>query len=112
MGRNPNSMSFSEAKSPPGPAPYHNDRRFVRYIAVFGEGESLFFGQFVDEHPYFQIDENGALACVDASFQNAYCLDGSYVQPFFPADVLLDAVIACRLLRQKPYSCIISSICF
>ena len=79
---------------------HDDDGRFPLHVAVFSMCKSFFFGHFVDEHPYFQVDEDGSLACVDASFQYAYRLDGPCVQPLLPADVLLDVVIACCLFGQ------------
>ena len=48
-----------------------------------------------------QIDVNGPLACIDASLQDAYGLNGTDVYSLFTADILFDTLFAGCLFGQN-----------
>ena len=87
---------------------YYDDLRFSFHIGIFGMHKFVIFRHFVDEYQYFQIDVNGPLACIDASLQDAYGLNGTDVYSLFTADILFDTLFACSGRILNWYSLIIS----
>jgi len=80
---------------------YYDDLRFSFHIGIFGMHKFVIFRHFVDEYQYFQIDVNGPLACIDASLQDAYGLNGTDVYSLFTADILFDTLFAGCLFGQN-----------
>ena len=65
---------------------HHDDLRFSFHILISGTDEFLVLWKLVDVHSHFQVHEDGALACVDASFQYTDGLDGPCIESLVLAD--------------------------
>ena len=68
---------------------------------VVGLGVFVIGGEFVDIEAYGEVDEDGALACIDAALQCAHGLDGACIEPLLTSHILLYALLAGCLLGQN-----------
>ena len=82
---------------------HHDDSRLGAYIGVFRMHILVVLRIFVDVGTHLQIDENGALAGVDAALQYAHLVQGSYIQPLLLGEIALDAFLAGCLFWQNSY---------
>ena len=79
----------------------HDDLRPSFHVAVFGLYE-LFFGRlFVDKYLSLDVDENGPLPGINTLLQYPDCMYGTYIQPLFPADILLERLFTGCLFGQN-----------
>ena len=80
---------------------HHDDLGLSFHIVIYGACELLVLWKFVDVKPYLQIDVDGALTGIDASFQHTNRLDGTCIDSLVLTDEQLDALLIGRLFGQN-----------
>ena len=82
---------------------HHDDSRLGAHIRVFRMHILIVLWIFVDVGTHLQIDEDGALAGVDAAFEHTHLVEGSHVESLLLGEVALDAFLAGCLFWQNSY---------
>ena len=89
-------------KETAGSLSHHNDTWATAHIGIFGVNILVVLRKLIDVSTHLQIDEDGTLACIDASLQHTHLVQSSDIQAFLLGEITLDAFLTSCLFGQNP----------